>query len=96
MDIETRQELAEERDRAYRRYLKLDWLVFVNRDYNEQRGKPLSFETVISRLQNPIHPLPESCRKEFELAIKILTEGQAYLTKHEPIRIIFFDDNASE
>ena len=52
------------------------------------------FENVIAVLRNNIHP--QEPKEEFEKAIRILSEGQAYLTKDEPKRIIFFDDNASK
>jgi hypothetical protein len=89
------QELIRERDKAYMEYIELDWLVFINRDHNSI-SKHMSFENVVSRLQNQIHPPPEHLKAEFEMAVKILTEGQAYLTKDEPKRIVFFDNNASK
>ena len=52
----------------------------------------MNFENVISYLQNKIHP--QEPIDEFKKAIEILSQGQGYLTKTEPKRIIFFDDNA--
>jgi len=93
MEIELKSELAKERDKAYRKYVELEWQVFCQRPHSFNGGK-MSFDNVIASLRNHIHPPPESQRKEFEKAIEILSKGQAYLTKDEPKRIVFFDDNA--
>ena len=88
-------DLEARRDRAYREYIELDWQLFISRNPGSQKQKPM-FENVVDRLQNQIHPAPERFKSEFELAIRILTKGQAYLTKEEPKRVVFYDDNAVE
>ena len=52
------------------------------------------FEYTISLLKNPIHPVPEKIKGEIDFVMEILRNGQGYLTKSKPVKVIFFDDNA--
>lgn len=48
------------------------------------------FKYVLSLLENGVYPPPKEHAAEIEAVKKILTEGQGYLTKNKPIKIIFF------
>jgi len=58
----------------------------------------MTFEYTLAILQNEIHPPPREHQTEVDFVIKMLTEGQGYLTKRtetEPYcRVIFFDSDA--
>lgn len=52
----------------------------------------MKFEYTLSLLDNKIHPVPERFEKEVQLVKKILEESQGYLTKQEPVKVIFYAD----
>jgi len=57
--------------------------------------KTVNFEYVLSLLKHEIHKHPKEYQAEVDFVIKILTEGQGYLTKRtktEPYcKVVFYD-----
>jgi len=58
------------------------------------------FEYTLILLNNEIHKHPREYQAEVDFVIKMLTEGQGYLTKRsetEPYcKVVFFDDYAKQ
>jgi hypothetical protein len=52
------------------------------------------FDYVTRILKSQIPPHPVDKQKEVDAVLKILSDGQGYLTKGNPKRIIFFEDIA--
>ena len=52
----------------------------------------MDFEYTLKLLDSKIHPVPKQFEKEVEIVKRILTEGQGYLTKEKPVKVIFYAD----
>ena len=53
------------------------------------------FEDALKYLEirnSNVHPVSEAVRKDLEKIVSILENGQGYLTKTNPVRVIFFKD----
>ena len=54
------------------------------------------FDYVLSLLNNNIHNHPPEYQDEVDFVKEMLTNGQGYLTKDKPVRVIFFDSDAKQ
>ena len=56
----------------------------------------MKFDYILRLLNNNINGHPKEYLDEVDFVKEMLTNGQGYLTKDKPVRVIFFDSDAKQ